>query len=124
VERRFNWDTTADLIAGRLSALLDRQELRFQALGFLIDGSKALSDDRPWEACTALEAALRLEPRFPDALSEYGVALARTGRLDEARYMLETATRLDPQLEAARASLDAVSELLQAGGVGVANGER
>src|SRR5205085_1665548 len=51
----------------------------------------------PAEAAAAFQEALRLRPRFPEALLSLSEALRRLGRMEEAKLAAETAVRIDFQ---------------------------
>jgi glycosyltransferase involved in cell wall biosynthesis len=110
IRREYTWSATAERVALRLRVL--RRKRRVKALAHFIDGSSALAEGRPRDACRALASAVRLQPRFAYGLSELGVALASAGQPAEAREALLAALSLDPELEEARTSLQTVEALL------------
>ena len=56
-------------------------------------------------AAAAYEAAVRLAPDSPDARNNYGAALERLGRIDDAAAQYREAVRLAPDSAGARANL-------------------
>jgi tetratricopeptide (TPR) repeat protein len=53
-----------------------------------------MNDDRLDEAGPEFEAALRINPQYPDAISAYGLLLARTGNYDGAEVMMDRALKM------------------------------
>lgn len=65
-------------------------------------GREAAEDrDRLPEAIGLFERALAVRPKYPEALTNVGLALAKTGRVEEALARLEEAIRLEPEFFAA-----------------------
>jgi glycosyltransferase involved in cell wall biosynthesis len=112
VGRRWTWQQAASVARNRLDALFGERDRRYQALELFVEGTTALEEERPRDALAALEAALSIEPCFPMALSEYGVALVQLGELESAHKVLEQAARLDPESEEVRNNLAVVTALI------------
>jgi tetratricopeptide (TPR) repeat protein len=72
-------------------ALAPRCHVYAHNLGHLLD----VALDRPRDGLAYLASAHRAEPREPEVATSYAHALARTGRLDEARRLLQRVLRTD-----------------------------
>jgi Tfp pilus assembly protein PilF len=57
-------------------------------------GVQYMNDSRLDEAGPEFEAALRIDPKYPDAISAYGLLLARTGNYDGAQAMMDRALKM------------------------------
>jgi Flp pilus assembly protein TadD len=79
-------------------------------------GSICLQQQRIFEAVKHLGAAVRINPRFPQAHNMLGMALLKQGRRRSAREQFQRAVDLDPDYEDARANLKAVSGSARVGG--------
>ncbi len=66
---------------------------------------------RAGDAVRQFQEALRLEPGYVAAHNNLGIALAREGRLEEARWQWEEALRLDPDFQDARRNLDLLDRM-------------
>ena len=70
-------------------------------------GSICLQQQRVFDAVRHLQAAVRINPRFPQAHNMLGMALLQQGRRSPAREHFVKAVELDPDYQDARTNLEA-----------------
>jgi len=68
------------------------------AADFFLKANVALKQNNYSEAIRLYDEAISKNPEFPDAYLNKGIALMKTGRINDAREVLTEAIRLDPTL--------------------------
>ena len=76
---------------------------------FMLWGDQSAKSGDFEQAAKRYEEAIAIRPADPELRMNFGIALARIGRVDDARWQLESALRFNPGLEAAKQALAALN---------------
>ncbi len=99
------WQNSGTLFEHALAVTHDNYIAEHNLGNYLLDVPGQLPS-----AILHLHRALEINPSSPQAHSDLGIALAKSGQIDEAIQEFQTALRLDPRAEQPRLNLEAAAE--------------